>query len=210
MEGVTLQGDLLGLAGGRTWREGRRTKDNGQVWGLSRHERWCHILRQGLGRGWFGGALCLKHIRVEMGAGNWTSGERPVRMPHLGGRQREGGIQSRGPRQGRRGKVQGKRVREEGLDGPGSSSFQKLVRELEMQKDKAGQVDGKWEVGLSVEGEREKYARKEGKNRSVRKAALPQDKGSLALRGLGIGRRHSAPGAGRGGRDPGPPTSSCR
>ena len=106
--------------------------------------------------------------------------------------------------------MQGKRVREEGLDGPGSSSFQKLVRELEMQKDKAGQVDGKWEVGLSVEGESEKYARKEGKNRSVRKAALPQDKGSLALRGLGIGRRHSAPGAGRGGRDPGPPTSSCR
>lgn len=94
-------------------------------------------------------------------------------------------------------------MREEGLDGPGSSSFQKLVRELEMQKDKAGQVDGKWEVGLSVEGEREKCARKEGKNRSVRKAAPPQ-----AQRVTGSARagdrqeKQLSRGRGRGGRGP--------
>ena len=90
--------------------------------------------------------------------------------------------------------MQGKRVREEDLDGPGPSSFWKLVKELEMQKDKAGQVDGKQEVGLSMEGGREKCARKEGKNRSIRKGGPPQAQSVTGSAGAGDRRRHRSSG----------------
>ena len=90
--------------------------------------------------------------------------------------------------------MQGKRVREEDLDGPGPSSFWKLVKELEMQKDKAGQVDGKQEVGLSMEGEREKCARKEGKNRSIHKGGPPQAQSVTGSAGAGDRRRHRSSG----------------
>lgn len=80
-----------------------------------------------------------------------------------------------------------------------------------MQKDKAGQVDGKQEVGLSVEGEREKCARKEGKNRSVHKRALPQAQSITGSAGAGDRQETQCSGGGaQGGGCPGPPTSSCK
>lgn len=82
-----------------------------------------------------------------------------------------------------------------------------------MQKDKAGQVDGKQEVSLSMEGETEKCARKEGKNRSVHRRAPPQAQSLTGSAAAGAGDRQETQcsgGGAQGGGCPGPPTSSCK
>lgn len=89
-------------------------------------------------------------------------------------------------------------------------SFGSWFKSWICRKTRPDSVDGKQEVSLSMEGETEKCARKEGKNRSVHRRAPPQAQSLTGSAAAGAGDRQETVPGGLGGGCPGPPTSSCK